>query len=548
MRLRRTLSPAAARRLFALSWLVVALTSVASGWFFFGRAPAADRRPYIEGVLGQPERVSPLFAQPGTPDADLVALVFAGLTRPRGDGTPIPDLAESWDVTPDGLRYTFRLRSALFWHDGTPVTAADVAFTVAKVQEAGFRGLPALASDWAGVAATAIDERTVAFVLRASTATFLTRAALPILPRHLLADVAPADMPDADFNQHPVGSGPYRLTSLTRTRANLEANANYHLGAPALHAVELHFFRDESTLATAIENRELDAALLPSPLEGSAARAAAARTDLTRTDLPEASYTVLYLNNQRPPLDETRTRLAIAAAIDRAALLREVFGGRGRAGSSPLVAGSWAAPEDAPTPIPAGPTSEALFADAGWLRGPGGVRTRGAERLKLTLETNAEPTRLRLAEAVAAQLRAAGVDVEVATLPGVQFVQQRLQPRNYQLAIFGWDTGPDPDPYGAWHTSQIVGSGRNFAGYHDATMDALLERARATLDQVERTELYRQFEVRFLQEAPSVVLHYPARAYVHPRVLTGLDTGPQFEPSSRFRGIERWRLLDGAAR
>ena len=541
MRLRHP-SPAAARRLFALGWLVVATTSLASGWLMYGRPAASDAgRAYVEGVLGQPERVNPLLAPPDSPDADLVALVFSGLTRPRGDGVPDPDLAESWEVTPDGLRYTFRLRSALFWHDGTALTAEDVAFTVARVQEPGFRGLASLAAEWNGVGTEVVDERTVAFTLRAPTSTFLTTADLPVLPRHLLQGVGPADWADIEFNQHPVGSGPYRLRELTRTHALLEANANFHQGAPAIHTVQLRFYRDETALAAALERGEVSAALLATA-DGAASRAAAGRADLARSELPVAGYTVLYFNNQRAPLDETRTRVALAAAIDRSALLREVLGGRGTAGNSPVVPGSWAAATDRNVNARANPSVDELFASAGWLRGPGGVRQRNGEKLSLSLQTNAEATRARLAEAVANQLRAAGVEVDVTTVPGQQFVQQRLQPREFQLAIFGWDAGPDPDPYGAWHTSQITGGGRNIAGFHDPTADSLLERARGTLDHVERIELYRQFETRFVAEAPSVILHYPVREYVHPASLRGLDRGLQFELASRFRGVARWQL------
>ncbi len=309
----------------------------------------------------------------------------------------------------------------------------------------------------------------------------------------------------------------------------------------------MRFYRDEAALASALERREVSAAVLPTS-EGAAARAASARADLSRSDLPVAGYTVLYFNNQRPPLDETRTRVALAAALDRTALLGDVFGGRGTEGASPIVPGSWAASQRTTVSTSGSAGVDELFASAGWLRGPGGIRQRNGEKLSLTLQTNAEATRARLAEAVANQLRAAGVEVDVTTVPGQQFVQQRLQPREFQLAIFGWDAGPDPDPYGAWHTSQITGGGRNFAGLHDPTTDSLLERARAALDQVERAELYRQFETRFAAEAPSVILHYPAREYVHPLGLRGLDAGLQFEAASRFRGLERWQLAAPTSR
>lgn len=531
----RLLSAPALRRLFSLAWLIAAVTFITAGWFVFGgTSPYAGSSRYVEGVIGHVERVNPLFALPDTPEADLAALVFSGLTRPAGDGAPLADLAESWEISPDGLVYTFRLHAALSWHDGAPLTSRDVAFTVATIQDPGFRGLPGLAADWAGVRVATPDDRSIEFTLRAPLAGFLNRAALPILPEHLLHGVPANQLADAAFGVAPVGSGPYRLRELGRDHALLEANPSYHLGAPPIAELELRFHRDEGALATALERRDADAALLPDG-DGAATRAARERSDLASTALPRAGYVALYLNNQRPPLDEARTRLAISAAIDR-----EALGDSALTGLSPFVPGSWAAPSQ---PAISYGDVDALFAEAGWPRGQGGVRTRGSQRLALTLETNADPRRTRLAEAVANQLRAAGVEVEVSSLPAIQLLQQSLLPRDYSMAIFAWDTGADPDPYGAWHTSQIAGAGRNIAGYHDVVTDTLLEQARSTVDQLERIELYRQFEARFLTQAPSVILHYPARNYVHPRGLRDLDAGLQFDTSSRFRDVQRRHIV-----
>jgi peptide/nickel transport system substrate-binding protein len=535
-----------ARRVLPALWLLAGIVLVTAGWFgFAGRTAPGGSSRYVEGVIGQVERVNPLFAQPDTAEADISALVFNGLTRPRGDGIPVAGLAESWDISPDGLTYTFHLHAALSWHDGAPLTARDVAFTIATVQNPGFRGLPALAADWAGVEVATPDERTVVVTLRAPSSSFLSRAAMPVLPEHLLRGVPVNDLLGAPFGLAPVGSGPYRVRELGRDRAILDANPSYHLGPPAIPEIELRFYRDEGALAASIERGDVDAALLPDGADGAAARAAATRDNLARTVLPRAGYVALYLNNQRPPLDEVRTRLALAAVIDRDALARDVLGAEALTGVSPLVPGSWAAPSQ---PAIAYGDVDALFAEAGWFRGQGGVRARNGVRLSLTLETNADPRRTRLAEAVAAQLRAAGVEVEVISLPAIQLVQQRLLPRDYSMVLFAWDTGPDPDPYGAWHTSQIAGAGRNFSGFHDVLTDATLEQARSTLDQVERMELYRRFETRFLSQAPSIVLYYPGRAYVHPAGLAGLDTGLQFDTSSRFRDVQRWHVVRTPAR
>ena len=528
-------------RLLYLGWLVAGAVALAAGWYAFGAVdgpPGPDR--YVEGVVGEPRRVNPLFSRLNSVDADIAALVFSGLTSAGPDGTPLPDLAESWEVTPDRLTYTFSLRSGLFWHDGRQLTARDVAFTIEQVQAPGFQGPSTLATQWASVAVIVVDDRTLIFHLAAPSASFLSRTALGVLPRHLLDGLTVGELFAAPFNAAPVGSGPYRLVELTSRHALLERNPSYHLGAPQLDEIEMRFYPDAPSLTAALASGDVDGALFGErPTEAERA-ALASRPDLTSNDLPLASYTVLYLNNQRAPLNDEPLRRAIAAAIDREALLDAAPGARGMAGDGPIVPGSWAySAGDQPDAA----AVDGLFTLAGWLRGEDGVRQRDGGPLRLELATNAGPARVELAELVAAQLGAAGVDVTVVAFPAAQLLSARLQPRSYDLAIFGWETEPDPDPYGAWHTSQISLPGRNIAGYHDPEADALLEAARLTLDVAERTDLYARFSQRFREAAPAIVLRYPARTYVYPASLVGVTDGLLFEPASRFRDVHRWHVV-----
>ena len=527
-------------RLLYLGWLVAGLSALAAGWYVLGAssAPASQRR-YVEGVVGEPRRINPLYASLNEIDADLSALLFNGLTRIDGDGAPRPDLAEGWDVTPDGLTYTFHLRPNVFWHDGERLDGRDVAFTIEQVQAPGFRGAPALATHWSGVVVTVADPLTLLIRLPAPSASFLTRAALGVLPEHLLAGLGADALFDAPFNRAPVGTGPYELVSLDGLAAVLEHNPSYGPGAPAVREFELRFFRDRPSLTSALRAGELAAALLGETPIGTEQEALEARTDLTATGFLSSGYTLLYMNNQRAPLNDPRLRRAIAAAIDTTALLTTAAGGRGVAGDGPIVPGSWAyTPGDWPTPEEA----DDLFEAAAWLRTGEGVRMRAERTLQLELVTNAGAVREALAAAVARQLRAHGVDVSVVTMPSAELLATRIEPRDYDLMIFGWDTEIDPDPYGAWHTSQILPPGRNVTGYHDSLADALLEAARTTLDIAERRALYRRFTERFVETVPSVVLYYPARTYVHPRALRGLTEGLLFEPSSRFRDVHLWRI------
>ena len=531
-------------RLIYLSLLSIGFAVLTLGWFVFADSPTPSRiERYVEAVVGQPERINPLLAGLNKTDADIAALVFDGLTRIDGRGTPQPNLAERWDITADGLTYRFQLRADVFWHDGQRFDALDVAFTLALVQASAFRGDPSLAAAWRGVAVTVVDALTVEMVLPEISASFLARAALSIVPEHQLAGLDAAAIFDAPFNRAPIGTGPFRVVELTTRRALLERHTTYHKGLPGLREFEFRFFRDRSALTAAFSSGELHGALLSASNATATEeqQVVASQPSIATTALDEGGYTVLYLNNQRESLGSAVLRQAIAAAIDVPTLLStlppDVSDVPGAPGSGPILPGSWAyASGDWPDPN----TAQELFDIAGWIEGPTGQRSRNGFALTLELVTNTEPLREALAAEIARRLTAYGIIVDVEAVPSAELVTRRLVPRDYEMAIFGWETGADPDPYGAWHTSQILAPGSNVAGYHDPLADALLEAGRTTLDEAERRQLYSAFTERFAEMAPSIVLHYPQRLYAHPRALRGLSDGILFDHSDRFRSVYLW--------
>ena len=527
------------------SVLALGLVLLAAGWLALGGTDGGSAPGrYVEGAIGAPARVNPLLGGRNQVDDDLAALVFNGLTRSSGDGTPVPDLAERWEVTPDRRTYTFHLRRNVFWHDGGRLDTHDVAFTVGLLQALDFAGSPALAAAWSRVEVIVADERTILFRLPEPSAAFLTTASLGVLPEHVLAGLAGPNgldgrgLLDAAFNREPIGTGPYRLVELDRRLARLERNPSYHLGAPDIDEIELRFYPDEDALAAAIAAGDVDGALLPPALEALVRPEARIPARIvTRT---EAGYLVLYVNNQRAPLNEPALRRALTAALDHGALAASADGlPGGLPGDGPIVPGSWA--------YSAGPSRDlaaaaALLDGAGWPRNEIGRRARDGNELDFTLATNDDPRRAALAEAVAGQLRAHGIHVSLEVLPAAALLATRLEPRDYDLLLFAWDQGADPDPYAAWHTSQIAPGGRNVAAYTDPASDRLLEAARVTLDIAERRDLYAQLSARFAETAPSVILLYPRRAYLLPAGLEGLDGGLLFGPESRFRDVHLWRL------
>ena len=530
--------PRTALTAFHAVLLAGGIAALVGGWLALGVAGDSARGRYVEAVIGRPGPANPLLARDDVAE-DLVALTFTGLMRITGDGTPATDLAERWEVTPDGLTYTFVLRPDATWHDGHRVSAADVEFTVHQLQAPAFAGPPARAVPWSGVELFVADDRTVLVHLPQPSADFLAQAAVPLLPAHLLGDVQAVDLPHDGFNQAPVGTGPYRLVELDAEHARLVANARFYRGAPAVGEIELRFVPDRAGQLAALRDGDANAALLGDHPDDLDRAAVAARSDLAAVALLRSAFVVLYVNNQAAPLDDARLRRALTAAIDREALFL-ASGATGRVGDGVIVPGSWAY-----APWPGGgdvSATEELWLAAGWERDRDGARSREGEPLTLELITNDDPDREALAHALADQLAGWGVHVDVVSAPATELVQRRLGPRDYQLALFGWEVAPDPDPYGGWHSSQISAQARNIAGFHAPAADATLEAARTTLDGAERRDLYAQFEAIFGEQAASLILYYPARVYVFPRALEGLDDGLLFSPASRFHGVERWRL------
>lgn len=521
--------------------LAIGLAALAFGWLAAGEPAGADSATYREAVLGRPIRLNPLVTPANQAEADLVALVFSGLMRLRTDGSPEPDLAERWEVTPDQLTYTFHLRTNVTWHDGAAFDAADVAYTIARIQSESFTGDPSIQAQWHGVQVFADDATTVLIRLPEPAADFLVRAAIGLLPEHLASQMETGDGFNArPFEREPVGTGPYRLATLSEDRAVLHRNTSYFRGTPPISTLELRFAESEAQQLEWLRTGDVDAALLPETVPaGSVAALTEDHHALTATRLATDDQTVLYLNSQRPSLD-ARTRAALSASIDPT-LVVAASGTTQHPGAGVIPPASWLAPP----PEHAGgdrPSADELWAAALWERGPDGRLRRGGVPLVLELVTNGEPARVALAEAIAAQLTEAGVTVEVITAPAQRVVADYLRIGNYDLALFGWETPADPDPYPAWHTSQI-GIG-NVASFSDPEADAVLEAARTTNDVGERRELYALFQARFDELGASLVISYPTMTYVHPVSLAGFEPMLLVAPAQRFQDVDRWRLAD----
>jgi len=525
--------------------------------FAFGTVvvPAAGGT-YVEALIGHPQYINPILCQPNPVDRDLCSLIFNGLTKLNERGEVLPDLAESWEISTDGLRYTFHLRRDVRWHDQTPFTADDVAFTVEAMQDPSYKGDPHLAELWRNVGVVKLDTHTIQFVLREPFAPFLGYTTVGILPAHVLTDVPVESLPNHPFNQHPIGTGMFQVEEITAEHALLQANPLFFGPKPYLDRIEFRFYPDYEAALSAYEEGEVQGISRVPPTSLLEAKANQ-RLKLFSARLP--GYTLVLLNLKNPGLPFFQSKLvrrALLYAIDRQEVVDRVLDGQGLIAHSPILPESWAHDDGVARYEYDPERAKGLLMEAGWRtpthlsamegdtdrQSKGSIREQAGVKLAFTLLTDDDPLHMRLAEEIARQWEEIGVRAIPQTVRS-SLVENYLRPRKFEAALIDLEVRGDPDPYPLWHSTQANGEGQNYAGFVNYEVDKLLEEARCTVDLDKRAELYHRFQQIFADEVPSLLLYYPVYTYAVDEKIKGVQLGPLSEPSDRFRNIAEWYMV-----
>lgn len=558
----------------SLSIILVALT-VAIAIPSFEPPPAvapvtptpAVARLYREGVIGRPTSVSPLTARTQA-DRDLVALLFSGLVRLGSGGSLERDLAEEWESSDQGRSWVFRLRDDARWHDGEPVTATDVAFTINTLRDADYTG-PAAAS-WRDVNVTVVDPLTVRFELRTPLGGFLQAATQPIAPAHLLRDVAVADMAGDPFGQAPIGNGPFLLEELSDERAVLAPASSQPITdmessprptdslttpspppiparpAPGLAGIELRFFDDPEQLATAYEAGELDAASgLPAPIAARLGEAAGSR--LVRYPGSTLTAVALNLRPSHPAFRDAVARRALLAAVDRGKVITQAFGGEAVRADSLIPPGSWAFDIAASPPVAFDRrAARRALRDAGWrLNDQGWFLPRASKPLTIEVvgpDQASNPTAFAAAERVVADWTSFGIKASHVAMPAADLVSERLTEAKFQAAVIDIAVGLDPDLYPLLASTQTTSDRTNIIGLQDPALDPLLRAARAPGTLEARAADYRALQAHLATRQYVLPLAFRDIVVVVREDVQGPTPRQVADASDRFWDVLAWRF------
>jgi peptide/nickel transport system substrate-binding protein len=510
---------------------------------------------YVEGLVGSPQYINPILCQ-NQVDRDLCSLIFNGLTKLSEKGEIVPDLAERWESSGDCLSYTFYLRRDVLWHDEVPFSADDVIFTIEAMQATGYQGAPYLAELWRSVEVIKVDSHTVKFALEQPFAPFLYYTTIGILPAHLLANVPGQSLPNHPFNLHPIGTGLFQLEEVNVQHALLMANPHFYGPKPYLNKIEFRFYPDQEGIINAYERGEVQGVNrvlsedLPKVKANSGLKLFSAR-------LPGYALVLFNLGDAELPFFQDKlVRQALLYAIDREKLVKEVLGGQGQVAHSPILWGTWAYDDNVVKYPYDLERARDLLSEAGWRtpthlsaiiddtdeEGSVSVREKDGVRLVFTLLTDDHPLRVKLAEEIARQWEAVGVQAVPRSVDS-GLVREFLYSRKFDALLVDLELHGDPDPYPLWHSTQAGGKGQNYAGFVNYEVDKLLEEARCTTDTERRAELYHRFQEIFADEVPSLLLYYPIYTYAVDEKVKGVQLGPMGDPSDRFRNVTEWYIV-----
>ncbi|MDY7078842.1 MAG: ABC transporter substrate-binding protein [Chloroflexota bacterium] len=504
---------------------------------------------YVEGIAGVPNYLNPLLSGYNDVDRDICALIFGGLTRLNQHGEIEADLARGWEISPDGLTYTFHLRSNAYWHDGSPVTAEDVIFTISLLQDPEFPGPPDLGSAvWQTIEVERVSHRTVRFTLSEPYAPFLDYTTVGILPAHLLKGIRATDLLTSEFNLNPVGSGPFQLAEIevedeTITAMVLEQFPRHHSAQPHLDRIQFRFYSSYQTVLNAYEAGEVEGVARVALPDLPRARALLG-LNLFSTQIAE--YGLVLLNLSHPDLtffQEQEVRQALLYALDRQQIIDEALEGQALVAHSPVIPGTWAYKNDIPRYEHSPDEARELLDEAGWALPPleNAVRRKGRQRLAFTLLASSEPERIKVAQMLAEQWAAIGITVTVETASPLE-VHEALEEREFEAILLHLALPGDPDPYPLWHETQVEG-GQNYAGFVHRRASEVIEQARTTTGRESRQELYGEFQGIFAQQVPALLLYVPVYTYGVDERIHDLQIGPLMYPSDRFRTISDWWIV-----
>lgn len=490
----------------------------------------------VVGSTGSPTLFNGYYSS-DTASSNIEGFIFDALLGSDTSFENTLSMAESWEQSDDFMVNTFVLKDGLKFHDGQPVTAEDVVFSLSIPLHPDYDG-PRRGYFERIESIEATDEKTIVITLNGIDPTIHIAFGFPILPKHILGDVPVADLGEHEFNtKNPIGSGPFKFDKWEDGQyVRVVAFDDYHEGRPYLDSITYRIIPDADALLTALATGDIHYYTVPASdyetvLEWEANGQLKIESGLA------LSYTFLGYNLRNDLFKDKSVRQAITHAIDREAIVASVMNGDGEVAHVPESPLSWAYDENVTKFEYDVEKAKSMLADAGWTAGSDGILEKDGKRFSFSLKTNqGNKIREDIAVVVQEQLAQIGIEVKPEIMEWSAFLADVNPPAwNFDAIILGWALSTDPDPTAIFHSKEIE-EGLNFVAYSNPEADALMDKNMQTMDRDERAEFIKQAKGLIAEDQPYTFLYYPNAHRAMPVNLEGFE----FHARSEFYNIHKW--------
>jgi peptide/nickel transport system substrate-binding protein len=472
--------------------------------------------------------INPLLTST-TLSSRLSEILFDGLVQIDDRFEPKPHLAQAWETSADGRVWTFHLRPGVKFHDGVELIAEDVAFTYRKVKM--LQNEIPFGFIFQDVAAILVqDKYTVQIILKKPLASFLQALFIGILPKHLLEG---QDLGTSPFNQHPVGTGPFKFKSRSENELVLEANPSYFLGRPYLDQIRVRVYSNRESAWAKLMAGEVDFFDFLTPDNYQILKQV---PTFSFYSVPMPFYYLVAFNLEGRLFRDQKVRQALNYAVNKEEIVAKVLRGQGQPAAGTIYPGSWAYNPNV-NPYPYNPKRALTFLkEAGWEDHDGDrFLDKNGKVFEFTVHVNAgDDLKQKALLLIQQQLLDIGLKMKIQLFDAANtdfLFQKKFDAHLPEIEAIG-----DPDfNYKYWHSSQMIG-GFNVSSYRNENVDRLLEEGRTEFDQQKRKAIYFSFQEELFEDPPGIFLFWT-------NYLVGVQKRfkeVKISPVGPFTNIQEW--------
>lgn len=496
---------------------------------------------YSEGIIGNLNNANPIYTSSSVDNA-VSSLVFSSLFNYNKQNKLVGDLASGWKADDNAKNYTVTLKDNIYWHDGEKFDADDVVFTYNTIKNVDAQSN--LYSTWRGIKVKKIDDLTVQFTLPNSYSPFPHLLTNGILPSHKLNDLEPSQLRSSEFNNNPIGTGPFKwrdvsvLGNVKQSKSEiiqLVKNDGYFKGDVQLAGFNIKTYPDRENLESALKSKDID---------GAAGTSFYARdNEKIKTLLfNQTSQLFVFMNTQSTLLKDNAIRKALIKATNVKDVSKKLEYSTIPV-DQPILKGQVGYNEKYKQIAANSAEVDKILSDAGWTWAEGDqYRKKDGKELSLNFITENTPEYAQFSEEIQNQWAKLGIKTNV-VLEESANMNNILDSKEYDVLLYPINIGADSDVYAYWHSSQADDeTGRNLSRYKSDEADASLEAARSRVDNTLRAAKYVPFLESWQKDIPAIGIHQPVFLYSTNVKVYNLEESSINSPADRYKQVHNWQI------